>query len=264
VVLCLGLTARLEGEEMSVEIPGFRGGDRTSLDLPASQERLLERVVALGKPTILVLLNGSALAVSWAQAHVPAIIDAWYPGQAGGSAIADVLFGDYDPGGRLPVTFYGSVDDLPAFDDYRMAGRTYRFFTGSPLYPFGYGLSYTSFAYASLRASADTLSAGDTIRVSVDVVNTGQRLGDEVAQLYVRHLGSSVPRPREDLRGYRRITLRPGETRTLEFAVPAASLAYWSPDAHRWVVEAEPVEIAVGASSADIRLRRTITVVEHR
>jgi beta-glucosidase len=264
VVLCLGLTARLEGEEMSVEIPGFRGGDRTSLDLPASQERLLERVVALGKPTILVLLNGSALAVSWAQAHVPAIIDAWYPGQAGGSAIADVLFGDYDPAGRLPVTFYRSVDDLPAFDDYRMAGRTYRFFTGSPLYPFGYGLSYTSFAYANLRTSADTLSAGDTIRVSVDVVNTGQRLGDEVAQLYVRHLGSSVPRPREDLRGYRRITLRPGETRTLEFAVPAASLAYWSPDAHRWVVEAEPVEIAVGASSADIRLRRTITVVEHR
>ena len=261
VVLFLGLTARLEGEETRVELEGFRGGDRTRIDLPAAQERLLERIVAVGKPTVLVLLNGSALAVSWAQQHVPAIVEAWYPGQAGGSAIADVLFGDYNPGGRLPVTFYKSVDDLPPFDDYRMEGRTYRFFKGTPLYPFGYGLSYTSFAYKQLRTSAGTLRADDTLTVRVDVTNTGQREGDEVVQLYVRHLGSRVTRPREDLRGYRRVTLRPGETRTVQFPLVAASLAYWNPDSHRWVVEDEPVEIAVASSSADLRLRRTVRVV---
>ncbi|PYO14869.1 MAG: glycosyl hydrolase [Gemmatimonadetes bacterium] len=261
VVLFLGLTARLEGEEMRVELEGFRGGDRTRIDLPAAQERLLERIVAVGKPTVLVLLNGSALAVSWAQQHVPAIVEAWYPGQAAGTAIADVLFGDYNPGGRLPVTFYKSVDDLPPFDDYRMEGRTYRFFKGTPLYPFGYGLSYTSFAYKQLRTSARTLRADDTLTVRVDVTNTGQREGDEVVQLYVRHLGSRVTRPREDLRGYRRVTLRPGETRTVQFPLVAASLAYWNPDSHRWVVEDEPVEIAVASAAADLRLRRTVRVV---
>ena len=214
----------------------------------------------MGKPTVLVLLNGSALAVNWAQHHVPAILEAWYPGQAAGSALADVLFGDYNPGGRLPVTFYKSVDDLPPFDDYRMAGRTYRFFKGKPLYPFGYGLSYTSFAYKNLRTSTATLAGSDTLTVQVDVTNQGKLAGDEVVQLYVRHLGSRVARPREDLRGYRRVTLGPGETRTVAFPLAASGLAYWDPDAHRWVVEDEPVEIAVGASSADIRLRRTIRV----
>ncbi|OLD88568.1 MAG: glycosyl hydrolase [Gemmatimonadetes bacterium 13_1_20CM_4_66_11] len=261
VVLCLGLTAQLEGEEMSVETPGFLGGDRTRIDLPDAQERLLERIVAVGKPTVLVLMSGSAVAVNWAQEHVPAIVEAWYGGQAAGSALADVLFGDYNPAGRLPVTFYTSVDDLPPFDDYRMAGRTYRFFKGTPLYPFGDGLSYTTFAYRNLRTSSARLRAADTLIVRVDVTNTGRRAGDEVAQLYVRHLGSRVERPIEDLRGFRRITLKPGETRTVEFALPASSLAYWSPDTHRWVVEQEPVELAVGASSADIRLRRRIQVV---
>src|SRR2546430_11582333 len=260
VVLCLGLTAQLEGEEMRVAIEGFRGGDRTRIDLPASQERLLERIVAVGKPTVLVLLNGSALAVNWAQHHVPAILEAWYPGQAAGSALADVLFGDYNPGGRLPVTFYKSVDDLPPFDDYRMAGRTYRFFKGKPLYPFGYGLSYTSFAYKNLRTSTATLAGSDTLTVQVDVTNQGRLAGDEVVQLYVRHLGSRVARPREDLRGYPRVTLGPGETRTGAFPLAASRLAYWGPGRHPWGAEDEPVEIAVGASSADIRLRRAIRV----
>ena len=261
VVLCLGLTARLEGEEMPVAIEGFRGGDRTRIDLPAAQERLLERIVAVGKPTVLVLMSGSALAVNWAEAHIPAIVEAWYGGQAAGSALADVLFGDYNPGGRLPVTFYKSVDDLPPFSDYRMAGRTYRFFKGTPLYPFGYGLSYTTFAYRNLRASAERLGSRDTLIVSVDVTNTGRRPGDEVAQLYVRHLGSRVERPNEDLRGFRRVTLKPGETRTIEFSLPASSLAYWNPDGHRWVVEEESLELAVGASSTDIRVRRRIQVL---
>jgi beta-glucosidase len=260
IVMFLGLTARLEGEEMPVQIPGFRGGDRTSLDLPEPQEALLERIALLGKPTVLVLLNGSALAVNWAQDHVPAIVEAWYPGQAAGTAIADVLFGDYNPGGRLPVTYYKSVNDLPAFDDYRMAGRTYRFFEGTPLYPFGHGLSYTTFAYKNLRTSETQLSADGQITVSVDVTNTGKRAGDEVVQLYVQHTGSKVARPKKDLRGYRRITLAPGETRTVTLPLTSASLAYWNPDTHGWVVESEPVRIQVGSSSADIRLDATVTV----
>ena len=261
VVLFLGLTARLEGEEMRVEVAGFRGGDRTSLDLPAAQERLLERIVSVGKPTVLVLMSGSAVAINWADAHVPAILEAWYPGQAAGTAIADVLFGAADPGGRLPVTFYRSVNDLPPFEDYRMAGRTYRFFKGTPLYPFGHGLSYTTFAYRNLKSSDGTLKAGDTLTVSVDVTNTGARAGDEVVQLYVQHLGSRVERPREDLRGERRVTLAPGETRTVEMRLAASSLAYWNAATHGWVVEEEPVRLRVGASSADIRLERTIKVV---
>jgi beta-glucosidase len=264
VVLCLGITSRLEGEEMRIHTEGFVGGDRTSLDLPAPQERLLERIAGLGKPTVLVLLNGSALAVNWAEEHVPAILEAWYPGQAGGTAIADVLFGDYNPGGRLPVTFYHSVADLPPFEDYSMAGRTYRFFTGTPLYPFGYGLSYTTFGYARLRTSSATLRRGDTIRVSVDVTNTGARAGDEVVQLYVRHLGSKVPRPQMDLRGFRRVHLRAHERRTVTFPLPASALAYWDTGTHGWVVEDEPVRLQVGASSADVRLRKTITVAGRR
>ena len=260
VVLVLGLTARLEGEQMRVQTEGFSGGDRTRIDLPDVQERLLERIAALGKPTVLVLMSGSALAVNWAQDHVPAILEAWYPGQAGGTAIADVLFGDVNPAGRLPVTFCRGLADLPAFDDYRMAGRTYRFYQGPPLYPFGHGLSYTTFAYSRLRTSADTLRDGDTLTVSVDVTNTGARAGEEVVQLYVRHLGSSVERPRMDLRGYRRVSLRPGQTRTVRMPLAASTLAYWSTSTHDWVMESEPVLLEVGASSGDIRLERTIAV----
>ncbi len=264
VVLFLGLTARLEGEEMPVQIEGFRGGDRTRIDLPAPQQRLLERVVALGKPTVLVLLNGSALAVTWAQAHVPAILEAWYPGQAGGTAIADVLFGDYNPGGRLPVTFYRDVADLPAFEDYRMAGRTYRFFDGTPLYAFGHGLSYTTFRYTNVRTSASSVAPAGAITVRADVTNTGKRTGDEVVQLYVRHLGSKVTRPKRDLRGYTRVTLAPGQTKTVTFELLAASLAYWDAASHRWVVEGEPVEVEIGASSSDIRLTKRVTVAPAR
>jgi len=260
VLLFLGLTANLEGEEMRVQIPGFRGGDRTSIDLPAPQQRLLEKVVALGKPTVLVLLNGSALAVNWAQEHVPAIVEAWYPGQAGGSAIADVLFGDYNPAGRLPVTFYKSVSDLPPFEDYAMKGRTYRYFTGTPLYPFGHGLSYTTFAYRNLRASGERFSAAGTVGVSVDVTNTGAKAGDEVVQLYVQHVGSTVARPVKELKAYRRVTLKPGQTRRVTLPLAAKSLAYWNEQTHGWVVESEPVKLQVGASSGDIRAERTIRV----
>jgi beta-glucosidase len=261
VVLVLGLTARLEGEEMPIQIAGFRGGDRTALDLPAPQEHLLERVAALGKPTVIVLMNGSALAVNWAQEHVPAILEAWYPGQAGGTAVADVLFGDYNPAGRLPVTFYKSVNDLPAFDDYRMAGHTYRFFNGIPLYPFGYGLSYTTFTYSNVRANQTRASARDTISVSVDVANTGPKAGDEVVQLYVAHDSNAVPRAIKDLRGYTRVHLAPGEKRTVTLSLATSSLAYWNETTHQWTLEREKVRLLLGASSADIRGQTTIDVI---
>jgi len=260
VVLFLGLTARLEGEQMPVEIEGFRGGDRTAIELPAPQERLLERIAGLGKPTVLVLMSGSALAVSWADEHVPAILEAWYPGQAAGSAIADVLFGDHDPAGRLPVTFYRDTKDLPAFDDYRMAGRTYRFFEGKPLYPFGHGLSYTSFAYSDLRTSAKALPRGGAVEVSVRVRNDGKVAGDEVVQLYVAHVGSKVARARRDLRGYRRVSLQPGQSRTVELHLPARSLAYWDERTGGWQVEADQVRLEVGSSSGAIKLTKTIRV----
>ena len=263
VVLFLGLTNQLEGEEMRVPVEGFRGGDRTRIDLPDVQERLLEQVVATGKPVILVLLNGSALAITWAQEHVPAIVEAWYPGQAGGQAIADVLFGDYNPGGRLPVTFYRSADDLPSFSDYSMAGHTYRFFEGPPLYPFGHGLSYTTFAYDSLRVSADSFSSADTIMVRLNVTNTGRRAGDEVVQLYVQHLGFVPNRARQDLRGYQRVSLLPGETRMVELSVPVSRLAYWSIEARGWTVDNERLRLEIGASSADIRLDRVVRVTGH-
>jgi beta-glucosidase len=260
VVLFLGLTPRLEGEEMAVTVPGFRGGDRTAIELPAVQQQLLERIVAVGKPTVVVLMSGSAVAIEWAQQHVPAIVEAWYPGQAGGTAIADVLFGDYSPAGRLPVTFYRATSDLPAFDDYRMKGRTYRYYEGTPLYPFGHGLSYTTFRYARLRTSAPGIDAGGAITVNVDVTNTGRRAGEEVVQLYVQHVASKVPRPLIELRGYKRIALKPGETRAVALPLRAADLAYWDTTTHKWVVEAGTVRLRVGASSADLRLETDLQV----
>jgi beta-glucosidase len=264
VVMFLGLTARLEGEEMPVRIEGFRGGDRTTLDLPGAQERLLESIVAVGKPTVLVLMNGSALAVNWAQEHVPAIVEAWYPGQAAGTAIADVLFGDYNPGGRLPVTFYKSVNDIPPFESYDMKGRTYRFFDGTPLYPFGHGLSYTTFTYKNLRTSAERVPAIGTVTVKVDVTNSGARAGDEVVQLYAQHMGSKVARAKKELRGFRRVTLRPGETKTVQLTLPVSSLAYWDTASHGWLVESEPVKLQVGASSSDVRIEKTIRTIAGR
>jgi len=217
VVMFLGLSPRLEGEEMKVPVAGFAGGDRVDLGLPAVQQALLEKVAALGKPVVLVLLNGSALAVNWARDAVPGILEAWYPGQAGGAAIADVLFGDYNPAGRLPITFYQSADQLPGFDDYSMKGRTYRYFQGEPLYAFGFGLSYTSFTYSKLDCPERAPSNHD-VPVSVDVRNTGKLDGEEVVQLYVKRDGV------RSLEGFRRIALKAGERRTLKFVLKASQL----------------------------------------
>jgi beta-glucosidase len=219
VVLVLGISPALEGEEMTVSVEGFRGGDRTDISLPKAQENLLKAVQATGKPVVVVLMSGSALAVNWADENVPAILQSWYPGEEGGTAIADVLFGDYNPAGRLPVTFYKSVSQLPPFEDYRMSGRTYRYFKGDPLYPFGFGLSYTKFKYDNLKLSRDKIRAGENLQVSVDVQNVGESAGDEVVQLYITDLAASVPVPIRSLAGVKRISLKRGEKQTVSFTL---------------------------------------------
>jgi len=219
VIMCMGITPRLEGEEMRVNIDGFKGGDRTSLDLPAVQEELIKAIHTLGKPVILVLLNGSAFSINWEKENIPAILESWYGGQAAGLAIADVLFGDYNPGGRLPVTFYKSVNDLPSFDDYSMKNRTYRYFTGEPLFPFGYGLSYTTFSYKNLKVK-NMANTGDSVKVTVSVKNTGRREGDEVVELYLTDLTADVPVAIHALKGFERIHLKPGELKTVVMTIP--------------------------------------------
>jgi beta-glucosidase len=250
VVLVMGFNSNLEGEEMAVDIPGFRGGDRTDILLPAPQEELVQRIHGLGKPVVLVLLNGSAIAVNWADEHVPAIVEAWYPGQAGGAAIADVLFGDYNPAGRLPVTFYRSVDDLPDFSDYRMEGRTYRYFRGEPLYPFGYGLSYTRFTYQELELSADRIAKEQSLIVSAVVKNTGARAGDEVVQLYVSPAGDvgvagAGRTPIRSLKGFARVHLAPGESQRVTFVLAPEQIALIDDDG-RAVVLPGAYRVSIG------------------
>jgi beta-glucosidase len=244
VVMLLGLSPRLEGEEMPVDVPGFRGGDRMDLGLPATQQELLAAIVAVGKPVVLVLLNGSALSIPWAAEHVPAILEAWYPGQAAGTAIADVLFGDINPAGRLPVTVYRSAAQLPPFEDYAMRGRTYRYFTGEPLFPFGHGLSYTTFAYRDLRLPAE-VRAGDSAAVTVEVENTGDRAGDEVIQVYVTDTQASVPVPVRTLAGFQRVTLAPGERRAVTFVIAPRSLSVIDASGAR-VIEPGAFTVSVG------------------
>ncbi|MCL5996449.1 MAG: glycoside hydrolase family 3 C-terminal domain-containing protein [Chloroflexi bacterium] len=261
-VVCLGLSQQMEGEEgqeEGVEAGARSFGDRGGLDLPGVQEELLKAVYATGTPVVLVLLSGSAVAVNWADEHVPAIVEAWYPGQAGGTAIAEVLFGDYNPAGRLPVTFYKSVEQLPPFEDYRMEGRTYRYFTGQPLYAFGHGLSYTTFTYANLALSAGTLKAGEGLTVTVDVTNTGSHAGDEVVQLYLTDVKGSTMRPMRFLAGFERVSLQPGDTKMATFTVLSEQLHVVDAEG-RWVVEPGEFQAAVGGGMAHT-LTANFTVV---
>ncbi|MDH4273283.1 MAG: glycoside hydrolase family 3 C-terminal domain-containing protein, partial [Candidatus Aminicenantes bacterium] len=252
VVMAMGLSPRLEGEEMKVPVEGFSGGDRVTLDLPRLQEDLLKKVQALGKPVVLVLLNGSALAINWASENIPAILEAWYPGQAAGTAIADVLFGDYSPAGRLPVTFYRTADDLPPFGDYAMEGKTYRYFRKEPLYPFGFGLSYSRFAYGHLQVPR-SVAAGKECEVSVEVENTGKTAGEEVVQLYVCDVEASVPVPIRSLQGFERIFLKPGEKKTVCFRLNARQMSLID-EAGRRVVEPGVFEIAIGGGQPGMRI----------
>ncbi|MBD8871332.1 glycoside hydrolase family 3 protein [Rhodanobacter sp. DHB23] len=261
VIFVGGLTAELEGEQMQVDYPGFDGGDRTNLRLPATQQALLQALQATGKPVVLVLTGGSALAIDWAQAHVPAILLAWYPGQRGGTAVADALLGNTNPAGRLPVTFYKADTVLPAFDDYHMEGRTYRYFRGVPLYPFGFGLSYTHFTYSDLHLTRQRLGADESLTATVTVTNGGARDGDEVVQLYLRGLGTPHQRATRDLRGFTRIHLKAGASQQVRFTVtPSRDLRYYDAATHAYAVDAGQYELEVGASSADIRQQASFEV----
>ena len=201
---------------MAIKVDGFEGGDRTHLKLPKPQSELVKAIKETGKPTILVLLNGSALAVNWENENLDAIISAGYPGQQGGNAVADVLFGDYNPAGRLPVTYYKSVEQLPPFEEYDMSGRTYKYFEGEPLYPFGFGLSYTTFKYDDLKIPGK-VKVGNSVVVKVKVTNTGNMAVEEVVQLYLTDEMASTPRPKVQLEGFQRINLLAGESKTVEF-----------------------------------------------
>jgi beta-glucosidase len=244
VVAVLGITSELEGEEMPVSEPGFKGGDRTSLDLPKPEEDLLEAVTAAGRPVVLVLSNGSALSVNWAKEHVNAILESWYPGEEGGTAIAETLSGKNNPAGRLPVTFYTGVDQLPPFEDYAMKGRTYRYFEGAPLYPFGYGLSYTKFSYSALTLPPQPIAAGDSLPVGVTVTNSGSSDGDEVVELYLSF--PNVPgAPLRALRGFQRVHLKTGESQKVHFELKDRDLSMVTEAGHPVIADGQ-YTVAVG------------------
>ena len=243
IVAVVGITSRLEGEEMPVDLPGFSGGDRTSLDLPAPEEELLQALATAHKPLVVVLTNGSALGLNWEKAHANAILEAWYPGEEGGAAIAATLSGAENPAGRLPVTFYKDVHQLPHFEDYSMQGRTYRYFEGEPLWPFGYGLSYTTFQYSGLTLAAAPIDAGDPLHVAVTVTNTGRQAGDEVVQLYLKF--PPVPgAPLRALRGFQRVHLAPGARQKVEFLLASRDL--------NMVTEAGDIIVAQGKYGVDV------------
>ncbi|MBE2230278.1 MAG: glycoside hydrolase family 3 C-terminal domain-containing protein [Chitinophagaceae bacterium] len=243
IIFAGGISPQLEGEEMPVTVPGFKGGDRTSILLPAIQTELMKALKATGKPVIFVMLTGSALAIPWEDENIPAIMNAWYGGQSGGTAVADVLFGDYNPAGRLPVTFYKSDNDLPDFSDYSMKGRTYRYFEGKALYPFGYGLSFTRFRYAGLKTTP-VLKKGKNLSLSFTLTNSGSRDGEEVIQLYVSH-SAAVTKPLKALKAFRRVHLKKGETRVFHFTLTPEDLSLVD-DNGKMVQPAGKLTISIG------------------
>jgi beta-glucosidase len=238
---------------------GREGRDRESITL--AQEQLVKQVYAVNPKTVVILVSSFPFAINWSQANVPAILHMAHSSQDEGTALAKVLFGDYNPGGHLVTTWPKSVDQLPPMMDYNIRhGRTYMYFKGDPLYPFGYGLSYTTFAYANLKTSSKELASDGSVTVSVDVTNTGSQMGDEVVQLYVKHPKSKVERPGEELKGFQRVTLKPNETKTVQIPLKASTLAYWDEKQGRLKVEAEPVSVMVGSSSKDIKLTTEVRV----
>jgi beta-glucosidase len=235
--------------------------DRQDIALAPAQVELVRRVIDSNPRTIVVLKSSFPYAINWIQQHAPAVLHLAHNSQEEGNALADALFGDFNPGGRLVQTWPRSLEQLPPMMDYDIRnGRTYMYFKGEPLYPFGFGLSYATFGYSNLTTSSEFVSAETPITVEIDVRNTSARAGDEVVQMYVRHLDSSVARPRQELRGFKRITLAPGESQTVEMSLTQESVSYWDDMKHRFVVEKGRIEIRVGGSSADIRARKTINV----
>jgi beta-glucosidase len=237
------------------------GTDRKSLGLPAGQEDLVKAVLAANPRTVVIQMSAGPLTVPWLASNVPAMLQAWWPGEEGGHAIAAVLFGDVNPAGRLPHTVYASESQMPPQDEYDISkGFTYMYVKGAPLYPFGYGLSYTQFAYSNLQVSPKQIPGSGSVTVSFDVQNTGQRAGDEVAQLYIHDPANAAAHPSERLRGFQRISLKPGESKSVSLEVPASRLAYWDVPSHSYIAQPGAYDVLVGASSADIRLRDQLAV----
>ena len=262
VIVCVGNHPTCDANFGNCPNPGEgkEAIDRKIITL--SQEELIKKVYRANPNTVVVLISSFPYAITWTQHNVPAIIHMTHNSQELGNALADVLFGDYNPAGRLVQTWPRSLDQLPPMMDYDIRdGRTYMYFKGEPLYPFGYGLSYTTFKYTNMRTSSDSISENGRITVSVDITNTGSLPGDEVVQMYVRHLGSEIQRPLKELKGFRRITLQPNETKTVQIQLKAESLAYWNTDAQRFVVERDKIHIMLGGSSAQTKLEKTVSVV---
>ncbi len=255
-----GISPQLEGEEMPVAVPGFKGGDRTSILLPAVQTALMQALNKTGKPVVFVMMTGSALAIPWEAANIPAIVNAWYGGQSAGTAVADVLFGDYNPAGRLPVTFYKSDSDLPAFNNYDMTGRTYRYFTGEVLYPFGYGLSYTRFKYDMLSAPASA-AKGKNITVKARVTNTGKRDGEEVVQLYLSHKNVFAKAPLKALKGFQRIALKAGQSKWISFTLTPQDLSLVSESDGKLYQPTDKLEISIGGGQPGVPNKTTSDVI---
>ena len=247
-----GISPRLEGEEMKVSSPGFSGGDRTTIALPTVQTDFMKALKATGKPVVFVMMTGSAIAIPWEAENIPGIINAWYGGQAAGTAVADVLFGDYSPSGRLPVTFYKSDSDLPPFDDYSMQNRTYRYFKGEALYPFGFGLNYTKFTYSNLKLSKKAITKNESVDAEVTVTNSGKTTSDEVVQLYLTHLNAKMDAPLYSLKGFKRIHLAPGTSEKVKFTLTPDILSLVNDDG-KSVEAAGKVKISIGGSSPSKR-----------
>jgi beta-glucosidase len=264
VIYVGGINSQLEGEEGNARgsggVEGFSNGDRTRIELPQVQEDLIRALHATGKPVIMINCSGSAMAIPWEAEHLPAIIQAWYPGEEGGRAVGEILFGSVNPSGHLPVTFYRSTAELPAFTNYSMVNRTYRYFTGRPLYAFGHGLSYTKFEFRSGKLESKKIAANGTAKVTFTVKNSGNRDGDEVAQVYFRHVRSSVPQPKLALCGFTRVHLKRGDSSQVTVEIPAARLRYWDTEKKQYVVEPGDYEFLIGAASDDIRLRLPMTI----
>ncbi len=245
-----GITPAQEGE----------GHDRTSIELPQVQEDLVRALYATGKPFIMVDCGGSAIALPWEAQNLPAILQAFYPGEEGGRAVAEVLFGEVNPSGHLPVTFYRATADMPSFTDYSMTNRTYRYFSGTPLFAFGHGLSYTKFDFQSGKLAAKKIPAGGAAKVTFTVKNSGKRDGDEVAQIYFRHVNSAVPQPKLALCGFTRVPLKHGQSSRVTVEVPTQRLRFWDTQKKQYVVEPGDYEILIGAASDDIRLTLPMTI----
>ena len=260
IVFVGGLDSTLEKEDGNVDFQGFLRGDRTRIELPPVQEELLKSLHETGKPMIFINCTGSAIAMPWENQNLNAIVQAWYPGVVGGTAIGKILFGEVNPGGRLPITVYDSTDDLPPFDNYSMENRTYRYFTGKPLYAFGYGLSYTKFDYADAKADAESYAPDKSIKLAFKLTNSGKKDGDEVAQVYFRQEKSADAQAKLALCGFKRVHIAAGQSTDATVEIPLSRFRYWSTAKKQYVVEPGKYELQIGGASDDARLRTTIEV----